>query len=246
MTDGTIGICRHFLVMDTTRDIPGPKPLFHRQSRDIKAQSPSPTFRIRRDPATAQPILIVEDEYLIAADLEAQIRDDGGNVARLALSVEAAEEELGSRSDIAGVILDINVGGNTSFGLADALMEAGLPFVFFTGYRSISIPDRFIGVPRIAKPASWRELKKALAAAQDRVTRTGLGSFRDSVEAALPMLRSHARNLARNHEEADRLVEWTLERAISDVGSRSLRLTIEDWLLTLLERTNSDSGRLLH
>ena len=232
--------------MDTAKNIPAQSPVFPRRSRDIEAKSPSPTFRIRRDPTTTQPILIVEDEYLIAADLEAQIRDDGGKVARLALTVQAAEQELANRGDIAGVILDINVGGNTSFGLADALMEAGLPFVFFTGYRSISIPDRFVGVPKIAKPASWRELKKALALAQERVVRTGLGSFRDSVEAALPRLRSHARSLARNHEEADRLVERTLERAISAVGNRSLRLTIEDWLLSLLERTNSDDVRMLH
>lgn len=203
-------------------------------------------FRIRRA-SEPRPILIVEDEYLIAADLEAQIRDDGGRAARIALSLDAAAVELLETADIAGVILDVNVGGATSFGLADALVEAGLPFVFFTGYRSVSIPDRFVGVPCIAKPASWRELKSALGAARERILRTGLGSFRDSVEAALPALRNRARNLSRNPEDADRLVEKTLERAISSVGSRSLRLTIEDWLLSLLERASTDNGsNLLH
>jgi DNA-binding NtrC family response regulator len=229
------------------RNMTGDKAQFHRRSRDIDGKSTSPTFHIRRKASVTPPILIVEDEYLIAADLEAQIKDDGGKVVRLALSVEAAEEELQSRSDIGGVILDVNVGDTTTFGLADALVEAGLPFVFFTGYRSISIPDRFIGVPRIAKPATWRELKKALVAARERIINTGLGSFRDSVEAALPMLRERARGMSRNHEEADRLVERTLERAISVVGNRSLRLTIEDWLLSLLEKTGSDKGgRMLH
>lgn len=234
-------------MMYMMRQMSGEKAQFHRRSRDKEAQTPTATFRIRRNAGAPLPILIVEDEYLIAADLEAQIKDDGGKVVRLALSIDAAREELENRNDIAGVILDVNVAGETTFGLADALTEAGLPFVFFTGYRSISIPDRFIGVPRIPKPASWRELKKALAAARERVTHTGLGSFRDGVEAALPALRSRARNLARNHEEADRLVERTLERAISVVGNRSLRLTIEDWLLSLLENTNSDKpGRMLH
>ena len=232
--------------MDITAHIFAHGAQFNRRAGRIGKPDSTAQLRIRRNPATVQPILIVEDEYLIAADLEAQIRDDGGKVACVALSLEAAEARLGSQNDIAGVILDINMGGVTSFGLADALMEAGLPFVFFTGYRSISIPDRFIAVPRIAKPASWRELKKGLAAAQERVTNTGLGSFRDGVEAALPTLRSRARTLAGNTEEADRLVERTLERAISAVGNRSLRLTIEDWLLSLLERTNSDSGRMLH
>lgn len=232
--------------MNTTRHVIQQPPQFHRRSSETEPKRPTATFRIRRTAGTAQQILIVEDEYLIAADLEAQIREDGGRPARLALSVEAAQEELSSRSDISGVILDINIGGVTSFGLADALKEAGLPFVFYTGYRSIAIPDRFIGVPRIAKPASWRELKIALALARERVVRTGLGSFRDSVEAALPTLRAKARGIARNHEDADRLVEQTLERAISVVGNRSLRLTIEEWLISLLEKTGSDHGRMLH
>lgn len=205
------------------------------------------TFRIRRRSAGKRPILIVEDEYLIAADLEAQIQEDGGRMAHLALSIDAAKEELeAAGAELGGVILDVNVGGDTSFALADALVEAGLPFVFFTGYRGISIPDRFVGVPRVAKPAGWHELKKALKIARERIIRTGLGSFRDSVEAALPALRDRARGLSRNPEEADRLVERTLEHAISSVGDRSLRLTIEDWLMALLEKTSSDGGSMLH
>lgn len=227
--------------------MPGEVALSNRRSRDRGAPGLDAVFRIRGFPSNARPILIVEDEYLIAADLEAQIRDDGNRVARIALSIDAAEEELKEFGEIAGVVLDVNVGGISSFDLADRLMKAGVPFVFFTGYRSVSIPDRFVGVPRIAKPAGWREIRKALATAQDRIVRTGLGSFRDSVEAALPALRSHARNLSPNPEDADRLVERTLERAISSVGNRSLRLTIEDWLLSLLERTNADNGSgLLH
>ena len=211
---------------------------------DRRASSP---LRIRRPRTALRPILIVEDEYVIAADLETQIREDGGRVARLAMSVKAAEEELRDGSGVAGVILDINIRGQTSFGLADALQDVGLPFVFYTGYPSIAIPDRFVGVPRIAKPAEWTELKEGLGQAQERILRTGLGSFRDSVEAALPALRHRARNLLQNPEDADQLVEQTLERAISAVGNRSLRLTIEDWLLSLLENASSDnSRRMLH
>ncbi|MBX9454861.1 MAG: hypothetical protein KL863_01840 [Rhizobium sp.] len=220
---------------------------FHRRSSKPNQHPVRAAFRIRRAAASLQPILIVEDEYLIAADLEAQIQDDGGRIVRLALSVEAAEEELSENSDIGGVVLDVNVGGRTTFGLADALMKAGIPFVFFTGYRSVSIPDRFIGLPRIHKPALWREIKMALASARQRMVQTGLGNFRDSVEAALPVLRSRARALSRNPEEADHLVERTLQQAISAVGDRSLRITIEDWLLSLLEGKNSESDRgMLH
>jgi DNA-binding NtrC family response regulator len=204
--------------------------------------APNLDFSARGSMLGSGDILIVEDEYLIAADLEAQIREDGGRTARLALSIAAAEEELRDKHAIAGVILDVNVGEIPSLGLADALVRDGIPFVFFTGYRSMSLPDRFGAIPRVAKPANWLELKTALLAARQRIIHAGLGNFRDSVEAALPALRSRARNLVRNPEEADRLVEQTLNLAISDVGDRSLRITIEDWLLTLLERTSSQGG----
>jgi hypothetical protein len=117
-----------------------------------------------------------------------------------------------------------------------------LPFVFFTGYRAISIPDRLVAVPRVVKPAGWHELKHALKIARERVARTGLGSFRDSVEAALPELRDRARRMSGNPEEADRLVERTLEHAISAVGDRSLRVTIKEWLMALLDKTHSTGG----
>jgi len=227
------------------KKMPGGMPFLSQRSRSNADALPN--FRIRKTSAK-RPILIVEDEFLIAADLEAQIREDGGRMARLALSIDEAQDELETAgNELGGVILDVNVGGDTSFALADALVGAGLPFVFFTGYRSISIPDRFVGVPRIAKPAGWHELKKALRIARERILRTGLGSFRDSVEAALPALRDRARHLSSNPEEADQLVERTLEHAISAVGDRSLRLTIEDWLMTLLEKTRTaGKGSILH
>lgn len=229
------------------RDLAAHKIPHSNTARDAGTEGTTETFALRRSPAGNLPILIVEDEFLIAADLEAQIREDGGKAARVALSIAAAELELQKGPELAGVILDVNVGGTTSFRLADALIEAGLPFVFFTGYLSIAIPDRFIAVPRVAKPAGWRELKKGLVKARDRLLYTGLGSFRDGVEAALPALRHHARTISKNHEDADRLVERTLERAISAVGNRSLRLTIEDWLISLLERTSEErDGRKLH
>ena len=188
----------------------------------------------RRRSVTDRPILIVEDEYLIAADLAYQIIEDGGRVIGPALSIRDALDLLRHVSDPGGAILDVKVDDSNTFDLADALTEAGVPFVFFTGYRSLSIPDRFIGVPRIVKPAGWRELKQGLIVAIERLSNTGNGSFRDSIEAALPTLRRQARSLMENPEAADKLVEDTLERAISAVANRSLNVTIEEWLLSLL------------
>lgn len=211
-----------------------------RRPRSLGRDS-SHAFELLRPGLGTGAILIVEDEYLIAADLETQIREEGRE-ARFALSLDAADEELRNGRDIAGVILDVNVGGLSSFDLARALMRVGIPFVFFTGYRSLFIPDDFGAIPRIAKPANWRDLKSALVAAQKHIAYCGIGSFRESIEAALPALRKRAQDLVRNAEDADMLVEQTLSRAISDVADRSLRITIEDWLLSLLERTSTQGG----
>jgi len=183
---------------------------------------------------TDRPILIVEDEYLIATDLAQQIIEDGGHVIGPALSIDEALDLLRHTSDLGGAILDVKVENSNTFDLADVLTDAGVPFVFFTGYRSLVMPDRFIGVPRIVKPSGWRQLKQGLVVATERLSNTGNGSFRDSIEAALPTLRRQARRLVENPEDADRLVEQTLERAISAVANRSLNITIEEWLLSLL------------
>lgn len=201
----------------------------------------------RRTSVTDRPILIVEDEYLIAADLAYQIIEDGGRVIGPALSIREALDLLRHATDLGGAILDVKVDDSTTFDLADALTDAGVPFVFFTGYRSQAIPDRFIGVPRIVKPAGWRQLKQGMALAIERLKKTGIGSFRDSIEAALPTLRRRARIIMENPEAADRLVEDTLERAISAVANRSLNVTIEEWLLSLLASGDSKARqRFLH
>lgn len=188
----------------------------------------------RRNLVTDRSILIVEDEYLIATDLAHQIIEDGGHVIGPALSVADGIDLLRQTIDLGGAILDVKMEDANTFDLADALTDAGVPFVFFTGYRSLSMPDRFIGVPRISKPCGWPHLKQGLAIANERLSNTGTGSFRDSIEAALPSLRREARMLLQNPEEADKLVEQTLERAISAVADRALNVTIEEWLLSLL------------
>lgn len=205
-------------------------------------------IRLRRRAAvTGRPILIVEDEYLIATDLALQITEDGGSVIGPALSMHEARELLRDTIDIGGAVLDVKLEQSDTFELADALVSAGVPFVFYTGYRSLAIPDRFITVPRIVKPAGWRQVKRALAVAMERLNNTGSGSFRASIEAALPTLRQQARRIVANPEDADRLVEATLERAISAVAGRSFHMTIEEWLTSLLLDSAPEARqRLLH
>lgn len=60
-------------------------------------------------------------------------------------------------------VLDLNLGGETSEAIAFDLERLGIPYVFATGYRdSVSIPDRFAGVPVVRKPLAEGHLAIAL------------------------------------------------------------------------------------
>ena len=106
-------------------------------------------------------ILIVEDEFLIALDLEAEVARLG-HAAHLASSLSQAEEHLaGSRIDAA--ILDINLGGDTSFALADRFLANGKPFFFLSGNDPSGLPAHHRQSTVLTKPVDRDLFEQALA-----------------------------------------------------------------------------------
>ena len=98
------------------------------------------TTRITRteDIPGAQPldglrVLIVEDEALVALDLEMTVRGEGGTVVgpygRLGAAMRAADE---ATFDLA--VLDIMLGREEVYPLARRLKERGVPFLFHSGH----------------------------------------------------------------------------------------------------------------
>jgi CheY-like chemotaxis protein len=77
-------------------------------------------------------ILIVEDEMLILANIEMTLSDLGCSTFCAAASVSQALVML-SQHDFDAAILDVNLGGEKSYPVADALSERGVPFAFSTG-----------------------------------------------------------------------------------------------------------------
>ncbi|MCC2976735.1 response regulator [Sphingomonas sp. PL-96] len=110
-------------------------------------------------------ILVVEDEYLLADELALELADEGavvlGPVSNISRALALLDEE--ARPD--GAILDINLGGEPAFPLADALINRGVPLVFTTGYDARAIPERFAGIPRCEKPISIGRITAALGKA---------------------------------------------------------------------------------
>jgi DNA-binding NtrC family response regulator len=106
-------------------------------------------------------VLIVEDEAMVAIMLEDLLRELGcraiGPASRVetALScVEAMEFDL--------AILDVNLNGEMSYPVADALESHKLPFLFATGYGSASIPEKYRQYAVLQKPFLKQELMDAL------------------------------------------------------------------------------------
>ncbi len=107
-------------------------------------------------------ILIVEDEPLIAMMLEDFLDALGKEVAGTADSVQSALDCV-SQGAIDAAILDVNLrGGEKSWPVADALADAGIPFVLATGGDVVA--NGHGTRPVLAKPFTMNAVEKALEA----------------------------------------------------------------------------------
>lgn len=109
----------------------------------------------------ARRILIVEDESMIAMMLEDFLKELGWNVVGLAGGTQQALA-MARNTDLDAALLDVNLGGQDTFAVADILSERHIPFVFATGYGKDGVADRFRGVPTLTKPFQCNELDRAL------------------------------------------------------------------------------------
>ena len=107
-------------------------------------------------------ILVVEDEYLLAADLEMELLDAGAIVLGPFGTVGTAIEFIRTEQEIDGAILDVSLRGEMIFPAADLLIERGVPFMLTTGYDASVIPPRFKHIVQCGKPISMAKLAQAI------------------------------------------------------------------------------------
>lgn len=95
-------------------------------------------------------VLIVEDEFFIAAELRDALIDAKidviGPVGRIEDALRLAETQIDA------AILDVNLEGAFSYPIADRLIDRQVPFLFVTGYDGWALPDSYRAAPRLAKP----------------------------------------------------------------------------------------------
>lgn len=97
-------------------------------------------------------ILVVEDESLIALNLELILRRFGCEVVGLVSEVDDIIEAI-KKCHPDGIFLDVNLRGRKVFDVLAEVISLGVPCVLSSGYDDPTLfPEEFRNLPRIAKP----------------------------------------------------------------------------------------------
>ncbi|MGD9965527.1 MAG: response regulator [Hyphomonadaceae bacterium] len=126
----------------------------------VAVEGPDPTV-LATDRIKARRILILEDEPLVAMMMAELIEDLRGTVVGPFASVGEAAAGLEAKLDAA--LLDVNVGAELAYPIAEELRRQGIPIIFVTGYQANAIDPRFAAAPVLTKPIEQSELAGALA-----------------------------------------------------------------------------------
>ncbi len=111
-----------------------------------------------RSMAAGRRVLIVEDEMIIALEIEETLLGLGIQVIGPASRLDTALQ-LAAEPAIDAAILDVNIRGGNTYPIADMLAERGIPFVFCSGYSDWALAERHRSRPRLAKPYSSKDLE---------------------------------------------------------------------------------------
>ena len=104
-------------------------------------------------------VLVVEDEMLVAMQIEDMLSELGCASITLAATVDKALDSIAANSfDLA--TLDVNLDGTRSFAIAEALSNRDVPFAFSTGY---GFDEGFGDRPVLNKPYNFAQFKAVLS-----------------------------------------------------------------------------------
>ena len=106
-------------------------------------------------------VLVVEDEMMVMMMVEDMLTDLGCKSIRTAATVDEALSLIDKEPfDVAS--LDINLNGDKSYPIADALAAIGTPFVFATGNIGHSKLQGYADRPVLQKPFGARDMRNVL------------------------------------------------------------------------------------
>jgi two-component SAPR family response regulator len=108
-------------------------------------------------------VLVVEDEMLIAVQIEDTLLRLGCEIVGPAAKLETALQLVDERQfDVA--ILDVTLRGGKVYPVAEKLAARGIPFVFASGYGDWALPAALRNRPRLMKPYTSGALEQQIRA----------------------------------------------------------------------------------
>jgi CheY-like chemotaxis protein len=114
------------------------------------------------NPFSGRRVLVVEDEMMVAWLLEDTLAELGCAVVGPAAGVKEALAFIDAKA-IDAAVIDVNLNGQMSYPIADALVARAVPFVFVTGYDKNRLLDGYRTFPVLQKPYHGSELRDMLA-----------------------------------------------------------------------------------
>lgn len=101
-------------------------------------------------------VLIVEDDFFIAADLAEALTEAGAVILGPAGSVAEALDLITRAGQMDAAVLDVNLRREKVYPISDMLARRRVPCVLLTGDGGAKGDPRFAGLPVLAKPMrSW-------------------------------------------------------------------------------------------
>lgn len=113
------------------------------------------------DAVTGRRILVVEDETLVAIEIEDALHALGceivGPTGELSKALDLATYE-----SFDAAILDVTIRGGKVYPLAEQLLASGVPFVLASGYGDWILPKSLRNQPRLTKPFTQAQLEEQI------------------------------------------------------------------------------------
>ena len=115
------------------------------------------------DDRAGRRILLVEDSPVVAPFTADLLEELGCSVVGPAPNMAAARELI-ENEEFDAAIMDIHMRGERVFPLCEALEARRVPFILTSGYADWQIPDKWEDRPRLQKPYTIEEVRRALLA----------------------------------------------------------------------------------
>ncbi|WP_420410398.1 response regulator [Hoeflea sp.] len=117
---------------------------------------------MKTDQQRPMSILVVEDESLIAMNLETILEDLGHSVIGPVMTLKDLETVLDGEFRADAAILDVNIAGEQIFPYARRLAGLGVPLLFASGYGASGISEDLSHHPVVPKPYTEDEIAGVL------------------------------------------------------------------------------------